>query len=117
MKSLISLVLLTLAVNAFAHPAGTYILNSDKEITLTIKKIGKCPTDVAGALKGGLKTFTFSDKASVEPYNFVSGHFVEIHVGSQEVYVQTNETCVPVERGGRYEADADSFGGYTLDPI
>ena len=61
-----------------------------------------------------LRTLTFSELALTEPYAFIDGHYVEIHEGQQEVYVNTDENCVPVSDGARIEASRNTFGGYAL---
>ncbi len=116
MKSLFSLALLALSTAAFAHPAGTYMINGDQDALLVIQRVGKCPT-VPNALPGTLRSFEFSEKAQTVPYSFETGLYVEIHVGTAEVYVQVDESCVPQNSGNRYEASHESFGAYSLVKI
>ena len=116
MKSILSLALVLASTAALAHPAGTYVINGDRKVTLTIQRIGVCPA-AAGALSGTLRTFSFSNTAKAHPYAFVSGHYVEIHEGTKEVYVQVNESCVPKSRGKRYAASHETFDVYSLQKI
>jgi hypothetical protein len=102
-----------LSTSAFAHPNGTYKINEDANVTVTFNVISRCPV-VTGALTGSLRSLTFSELALEEPYLFIDGNYVEIHEGQQEVYVNTDENCVPVTDGPRIEASRNTFGGYAL---
>ncbi|MBA2405138.1 MAG: hypothetical protein H0V66_10240 [Bdellovibrionales bacterium] len=116
MKTLLSLALMALSVTAFAHPNGTYVINGDKEVTVTMLRLNKC-LETAGALKGYIRSFTFSEKAIAHPYAFVGGSFVEIHEGTKEVYVQVDSTCAPLVEGKRYEASHGTFDVYSLEKL
>lgn len=104
------------AGTAAAHPNGTYRIDAQSTVTVTFQIVGRCPVG-AGALTGSLRTLTFSEAAMAQPYTFESGHYVEIHEGDQEVYVQTDELCLPLVDGARIAASRDSFGGYALQRI
>jgi len=101
------------ATTALAHPNGTYKIDDNADVTVTFLVVGRCPA-VDGALTGSLRTLTFSELALAEPYLFVEGNYVEIHEGQQEVYVNTDENCVPMTDGARIEASRNTFGGYAL---
>lgn len=116
MKTLLSLALLALSVTAFAHPNGTYVINGDKEVTVTMLRLNKCAVST-GALTGYIRSFTFSEKAVAHPYAFVTGSFVEIHEGAKEVYVQTDAACVPLRDGKRYEASHETFDVYSIEKL
>lgn len=94
---------------ALAHPDGTYILDGKENVTVTFKHLGKCPTD-KNSMKGGVKSLTFTEDAEKEPYNFISGHYVEIHSDEGEEYVRTTDKCVPVG----VPASRSEFGGFSL---
>lgn len=102
-----------LATTAWAHPNGTYEIDSNADVTVTFEVIGRCPM-ADGALVGSLRMLTFSELALSEPFLFVDGHYVEIHEGQQEIYVNTDESCLPVTDGARIEASRNTFGGYAL---
>jgi len=116
MKTFLSLALLALTVTAFAHPNGTYVINGDKEVTVTMIRLNKCEA-APGALNGYMRSFVFTEKATAHPYAFVSGNFVEIHEGSKEIYVQVSNTCVPLENGKRYEASHTTFDVYSIEKL
>ncbi len=112
MKKLAFLVALA-STPALAHPNGTYVLDDNADATATFLAVGRCPA-VEGALTGTKRTITFSEVAAAEPYNFVTGFYVEIHEGEQEIYVNTDEQCVPETDGARIPAGRSEFGGYSL---
>lgn len=116
MKTIFALVLFTLATAVFAHPNGTYMLNGDREVTVTMQKLNKCVVS-AGALTGYIRSFKFSPKAEAHPYAFVSGLYVEIHEGAKEIYVQVTENCVPKAQGTRYEASHETFDVYSIEKL
>ena len=113
MKIVMAFTALILSSMAFSHPDGTYVINGDKAVTVTFKKLQKCPA-IAGAMKGSLRTLVFSEVAQAQPYSFVNGYFVEIHKGAKEFYVQTDENCISKETIS-YEASHDTFDVYTLE--
>ena len=113
MKLVSTIAILLFSTTAIAHPNGTYKIDNNSEVTVTFTVVGRCP-NVTDALTGSLRTLTFSELALTEPYAFVDGHYVEIHEGQQEVYVNTDENCVPVSDGARIEASRNTFGGYAL---
>lgn len=98
---------------AMAHPNGTYTIDGDEDISVTFEFVERCPA-VPGAMRGGLRTLTFSEGAEVEPYNFVTGYYVEAHTEAGETYFMTDENCVPVEENIAVEASRSTFGGYSL---
>ena len=116
MKIYVLITAALLSTAALGHPNGTYKIDDDVNTTVTFKVIGRCP-DVAGALTGSLRTLTFSERALTEPYLFVDGNYVEIHEGQQEIYVNTDESCVPITDGPRIEASRNTFGDYALQRI
>jgi hypothetical protein len=113
----ISALLTMLPSLAFAHRNGVYVINENADATVTFAVIGRCPEDVEGAMRGSLRTLTFSEVAQAEPYSFVTGNYVETHIGQQEVYVQTNEQCLPVDEGERIEATGTTIREYSLRRI
>jgi hypothetical protein len=113
MKIVPTVAILLFSTTAFAHPNGTYKIDNNLDVTVTFNVVGRCP-NVSGALTGSLRTLKFSDLATTEPYFFANGHYVEIHEGQQEVYVNTDEDCVPLSDGARIEASRNTFGGYAL---
>jgi len=118
MKYVISLSCLAFALLAApvanAHPNGTYIIDNNPQVTVTFLVTGRCPTDVEGALRGSIRTLTFSETAVADPYNFVTGTYVEIHDESGEVYIETDSRCVPVSEGEAIQASHDTFEEYSL---
>lgn len=116
MKTLLALALFALSVTAFAHPNGTYMLNGDKAVTVTMLKLNKCAV-TTGALTGFIRSFTFSEAAVAHPYAFVTGSFVEIHEGVKEIYVQVDAACVPLRDGKRYEASHETFDVYSIEKL
>jgi hypothetical protein len=113
MKKLIVLGLMTLSSAALAHPNGTYEIDNTADVTVTFAVVNRCPA-VPGALSGSLRSLTFSEAATAEPYSFVTGNYVEKHVGAEEIYVQTDDQCVPVEDGEEIPASRSTFAGYPL---
>ncbi|MCX6119319.1 MAG: hypothetical protein NT027_17405 [Proteobacteria bacterium] len=105
------------ASSAFAHPPGVYRLDGNDLATVTFKMIGRCPVENPNSLKGVKRSLTFSDDAIAAPYNFTSGVYVEIHEGTQEVYVQVSDTCVPVQDGSKVLASHDTFNGFSIEKI
>lgn len=105
--------LLLLSANAFSHPNGVYVIDDNKEATLTFKLIKRCPK-VPGALRGGLRSLEFSEAAQAQPYNFINGFYVERHT-DEEVYTQTDESCVPLEQTNEYPASRQTFNSFTLE--
>lgn len=116
MKTLFALTLMAFSMGTFAHPNGTYVINGDKEVTLTIERLNKCVA-APGALSGYMRSFIFSDTAKAHPYAFVTGMYVEIHEGSKEIYVQVNDACVPEVDGQRYEASHQTFDVYSIEKL
>ncbi len=116
MKTIFASALLVFSLGALAHPAGKYIINGDSSVTLTIKRVGRCPVG-AGALTGTLRHFAFSPRAKAHPYAFKTGNYVEIHEGSKEIYVQVDTACVPKANGGRYAASHETFDVYSIQKI
>ena len=116
MKKMILLTSMLLTTSLLAHPNGTYMIDGDSDVTVTFEYLNKCP-DVSGSLGRGLRELTFSEAATDEPYLFSTGFFVEIHVDRQEVYVETNEDCVPIGEGQRIEAGRRHFGGFSLQRL
>ncbi len=108
MKTLFFSALLLCSSIAFAHPDATFIIDNDKDVTVTFKKVGEC----ADGEK--IRTLTFSEKAEAAPYGFVSGYFVESHNGDLEVYVQTETNCEIIPDGAQYPAKKGFFAGYSL---
>ena len=113
MRKLLIISILAFASPLFAHPDGTYTIDGDEAVTVTFEFIGRCP-DVPGALPGGLRTLSFSDAAELEPYLFVGGNYVEIHEGRQEIYVLTDDQCVPFEERVEIPASRRTFAGFSL---
>lgn len=113
MKKLLVFGFLALSTTAVAHPNGTYEIDHNADATVTFAVVSRCPA-VQGALAGSLRTLTFSEVAAAEPYLFVTGNYVEKHIGSEEVYVQTDEQCVPVQDGDEIPASRSTFAGYAL---
>ena len=97
-----------------AHPNGLYMIDNDRDVTVEFKVEKRCSKDVPGALRGGLRTLTFSAKATESPYDFINGYFVEIHDDEGEVYVETDESCVPLEDGQEISATRRTFAGFAL---
>ena len=113
MKSLLSIAMFCLASVGFSHPSGTYIIDGDPGVTVTFEVIGQCSQEVAGALPGKLRQLSFSEKASASPYGFVSTTYVEVHT-DREVYVETDDKCLPIANGQNISASRSTFNGYSL---
>lgn len=105
---------LAFASTALAHPNGLYEIDAKADVTVSFLVVGKCPLDQAEALAGSLRTLTFSEAAAAEPYSFESGYYVEIHDAEREVYVQTDELCVPLAEGREIPASRSTFAGLPL---
>lgn len=113
MRNLFIFSSLFLSSAALAHPNGTYKIDNDAAVTVTFAVVGRCPIN-DGALSGSLRTLTFSEAATLTPYEFVTGNYVEIHEGTQEIYVNTDDQCVPTRDGARIPASRNTFDGYAL---
>ena len=114
MQKLLGISLLLFSSIGFAHPNGKYEIDNDPEVQVTFKFIERCPTDVEGAMRGGLRTLTFTEKATLPPYEFVGGYYVEIHDAAGEVYIQTDADCVPLRDGLEIPASRSTFDGFPL---
>jgi len=118
LKKLLMLLMALSSSLAIAHPNGLYEIDGDRDVTVEFQFLKRCPTNVEGALRGGLRLLTFSEKASVEPYLFATSHFVEIHTSEGgEVYLETDQNCVPIEEGQEIPADRNHFADYSLKRI
>jgi hypothetical protein len=113
----ISAFLLLIPTFAFAHRSGVYVIDGNTDAKVTFAVVGRCQEDVEGALRGSLRTLTFSEVAQADPYSFVTGNYVETHVGQQEVYVQTNEQCLEVDDGEHIEATGTTIRTFSLRRI
>lgn len=101
--------------SAFAHKAGMYTIDKKENAKLMIAAYGVCPT-ISGALKGRLKTFTFSEMTVRESYGFQSGFYVEVHDASgNEVYVKTDFNCVPVSPAVGIAATSNTMNGFAIE--
>lgn len=116
MKNLIIIGLLTLSGSALAHPNATYRINQDDGVTVTFAYVESCPA-VQGAMAGALRNLTFSEAALAVPYEFVSGFYVEKHIDDQEVYVSTDDQCVPSDPEISIPASRNTFAGYSLQRV
>jgi hypothetical protein len=116
MRLFLILILVLGSLSALAHPNGTYRIDNNDEVTVTIGFVKRCPR-VEGALRGSLRTLTFSEAATDSPYNFITELYVEKHVTDGEVYVQTDNNCVPVENGEEYPATKNTFDEYAFERI
>ena len=116
MKLLALFTSMFISSSLLAHPSGLYVIDGDKSVTVDFSYIGKCPT-VPGSLSGGLRKLTFSKNAEQSPYDFSTGFFVEKHDSNGEVYIETNNQCVSIERGQRIRASKRTFGGFSLKRI
>ena len=116
MKRLAVLCILLSSPYLLAHPNGTYQIDGDEDVTVTFEYLNRCPS-VDGAMRGGLRTLTFSELAEQEPYSFTTSYFVETHVGSEEIYIETNEQCIPIENGQEIRASRNTFGEFELQRV
>ena len=116
MKLLLSITLFFLSAVGLSHPSGTYMIDKDPEVTVTFEVLNQCPGEISGALHGKLRRLSFSEKAEISPYLFVTGTYVEMHT-DEEVYVETDDQCVPLENGQSITASRYSFDGFSLERI
>ena len=116
MKNLLLISVLSLSGVAVAHPNGTYKIDGQSEVTVTFEYLSRCP-DIAGAMVGGLRSLAFSEAAESAPYEFVTGHYVETHIDGAEVYINTDDQCVPTDPSVAIPATRSTFRGYSLQKI
>ena len=96
-----------------AHPNGLYKIDNNTDATVAIEYLKRCPS-IPGAMSGSLRALDFSASAELEPYNFESGYYVEIHDSIGEKYVKTDSDCIQDARGTAIRASRKSFGGFSL---
>ena len=116
MEKLIIIGMLSLAGTALAHPSATYRIDGKDNITVKFEFVERCPT-VPGAMSGGLRNLIFSEAAVAIPYEFVSGFYVETHIDDQEVYINTDNQCVPTDPEIAIPASWNTFARYSLQRI
>ena len=114
MKVLLILASFLASSAVLAHPNGTYQIDGESDVTVTFMVQQRCPTDIDDAMRGSLRTLSFSEAATYAPYDFIDGYYVETHNNSGEVYVQTDESCVAIDGGEEISASRSSFAGFSL---
>jgi len=79
--------LVFISTSVFAHRPGFYQIDGQKEAQVVFHKSGlKCGLDIEGAeeKEGYLRLFVFSETATLQPYAYESGFYVEVHFENEE---------------------------------
>jgi len=114
LKSLVIVSSALTATLAAAHPSGVYKIDGNEEATVAFEIVKRC-AQIDGAMRGSLRTLTFSEAAMAAPYEFITGYFVEAHTDNGEDYVNVDEDCFPKNPSYKIPATRSTFAGFSLE--
>lgn len=116
MKKIFIITMLSFAGTAIGHPNATYRLDGKDSVTVKFEFVASCQV-VPGAMSGRLRNLIFSEAAVAVPYQFNSGFYVETHIDDQEVYINTDNQCIPIDPTVSILASRNTFAGYSMQRI